>query len=66
MGKPMRKKRNHNNRLTIKKGNRLKRRTKDFDQIYEDVNDAQKNAALSNQEVDVDLPGLGQYYCIEC
>lgn len=34
--------------------------------IYEDVNIPEKRAKLENQEVDVDLPGEGQFYCIPC
>ncbi|VDK41731.1 unnamed protein product [Anisakis simplex] len=42
-----------------------KRKGKDMDQIAEDLK-PEKAAKLLNQEVDYDLPGDGQYYCIEC
>ncbi|KAJ1363931.1 hypothetical protein KIN20_023897 [Parelaphostrongylus tenuis] len=42
-----------------------KRPGKDIDQIHEDMKPS-KAAKLLNQEVDLDLPGDGQFYCIEC
>ncbi|GMT25465.1 hypothetical protein PFISCL1PPCAC_16762, partial [Pristionchus fissidentatus] len=42
-----------------------KRKGKDIDQIAEDLQ-PEKAAKLTNQEVDLDLPGDGQHYCIEC
>lgn len=44
---------------------KTKRKTKDHDQIHEDLK--LKNALkLLNQQVDHDLPGDGQNYCIHC
>lgn len=61
----LRRKRVHKNDKHLKKKYRLKRRTKDLDQIHVDMQP--KNAAkLKSQELDVDLPGAGQYYCIQC
>ncbi|PAV89526.1 hypothetical protein WR25_03026 [Diploscapter pachys] len=42
-----------------------KRPGKDLDQIHEDLR-PDKAQRLMNQEVDLDLPGDGQFYCIEC
>ncbi|VDD94453.1 unnamed protein product [Enterobius vermicularis] len=42
-----------------------KRRGKDLDEIHEDLR-PEKVAKLMNQEIDLDLPGNGQFYCIEC
>ncbi|CAJ0603216.1 unnamed protein product [Cylicocyclus nassatus] len=42
-----------------------KRPGKDLDQIHEDLK-PNKAAKLLNQEIDLDLPGDGQFYCIEC
>lgn len=44
---------------------RLKRRTKDLDQIHQDLAPGAAEKLL-NQPIDPDLPGLGQHYCIEC
>nr|XP_033200004.1 zinc finger protein 593 homolog [Bombus vancouverensis nearcticus]XP_033200005.1 zinc finger protein 593 homolog [Bombus vancouverensis nearcticus] len=55
----------HRGDTHLKKGWRTKRRTKDLDEIDEDLND--KNVErLLNQKVDLDKPGAGQYYCIHC
>ncbi|KAI1733156.1 zinc-finger double-stranded RNA-binding domain-containing protein [Ditylenchus destructor] len=42
-----------------------KRRGKDLDEILEDMK-PEKIMKLKNQEVDLDLPGDGQFYCVEC
>lgn len=42
-----------------------KRKGKDLDEIIEDLR-PEKSAKLLNQEVDLDLPGDGQFYCVEC
>lgn len=61
----LRRKRMHKNDKHLKKKYRTKRRTKDLDQIHADMQP--KNAAkLKSQELDMDLPGAGQYYCIQC
>ncbi|KJH47035.1 hypothetical protein DICVIV_06887 [Dictyocaulus viviparus] len=46
--------------------NKVKKRPgKDIDQIHDDMKP--KNAAkLLNQEINVELPGDGQFYCVEC
>jgi bud site selection protein 20 len=44
---------------------KTKRKTKDHDQIHEDLK-AENAFKLLNQPVDIDLAGSGQYYCIHC
>lgn len=61
----LRRKRMHKNDKHLKKKYRTKRRTKDLDQIHVDLQ-PQNAAKLKSQEVDMDLPGAGQYYCIQC
>jgi len=42
-----------------------KRKGKDLDQIHEDLQ-PEKKAKLRSQPIDLDLPGEGQHYCVEC
>ncbi|XP_018329950.1 zinc finger protein 593 homolog [Agrilus planipennis] len=49
----------------LKKKWRTKRRTKDLDQIDEDLK-PQNAEKLLNQETDLDKPGSAQFYCIHC
>jgi len=42
-----------------------KRKNKDLDEIFDDLQ-SQKLQKLVHQEKDIDLPGEGQFYCIEC
>ena len=60
-----RRKRMHKNIKDIKKKYRTKRRTKDIDQIHEDLR-PENAERLRSQAVDHDLPGLGQHYCLTC
>lgn len=49
----------------LRKKFRTRRRKRDLDQIHVDMQP--KNAAkLKSQELDMDLPGAGQHYCIQC
>ena len=60
-----RRKKMHVNDKTQKKKYRTRRRTKDLDQIQDDM--LPENASrLTNQPVDPDLPGEGRYYCLHC
>ena len=44
---------------------KTKRKTKDHDQIHQDLK--LKNAVkLLNQSEDIDLTGSGQHYCVHC
>ncbi|KAK7205728.1 hypothetical protein BZA70DRAFT_247117 [Myxozyma melibiosi] len=45
---------------------KTKRRTRDLDQVYNDIADPSTLQKLSNQPIDEDKPGLGQFYCVEC
>ncbi|KAK9366281.1 hypothetical protein V1509DRAFT_648812 [Lipomyces kononenkoae] len=45
---------------------KTKRRTRDLDQVHEDLSSQESVQKLSNQPLDESKPGLGQYYCIEC
>ncbi|CAG9860936.1 unnamed protein product [Phyllotreta striolata] len=49
----------------LKKKWRTKRRTKDLDEIDEDLK-PENCQKLLNQPVDFDKPGSGQHYCIHC
>ncbi|XP_058793427.1 zinc finger protein 593 homolog [Phymastichus coffea] len=60
-----RRKKHHKENLHLKKSHRTKRRTKDLDEIDEDLKE--ENAKkLINQELDFDKPGAAQNYCIHC
>ncbi|KAL6426090.1 hypothetical protein ACFW04_008986 [Cataglyphis niger] len=61
---PYKRKKYHRGDTHLKKGWRTKRRTKDLDEIDEDLKGNVKN--LLNQEVDFDKPGAAQHYCIHC
>ncbi|KAG5438314.1 hypothetical protein PCANB_002802 [Pneumocystis canis] len=44
---------------------KTKRYQRDIDQIIQDITTSELKTTLS-RNIDPDLPGLGQYYCIEC
>ncbi|XP_014206485.1 zinc finger protein 593 homolog [Copidosoma floridanum] len=60
-----RRKKHHKGILHIKKSHRTKRRTKDLDEIDEDLIEENVKQLL-NQEIDLDKPGAAQHYCIHC
>lgn len=61
----MARKKQHKGDKPLKEKYRLKRKTKDIDQIHEDLK--RENAEkLLNQEVDLDKPGSAQFYCLHC
>ena len=64
MGRLARKKQ-HKGDKPLKEKYRTKRKTKDYDEIHEDLKprNAQK---LLNQDIDFDRPGQAQHYCIHC
>ncbi|XP_002742090.1 zinc finger protein 593-like [Saccoglossus kowalevskii] len=64
MGRLKRKK-YHKGNTYVQKMFRTRRKTKDIDQIHEDMK-PEKADKLLNQEVDHDLPGAGQNYCLHC
>ncbi|KAJ3099597.1 Bud site selection protein 20 [Phlyctochytrium planicorne] len=47
----------------VKRLSRTRARVKDLDQIHDDLKRPEK---LQFKELDPDLPGLGQFYCMEC
>jgi len=49
----------------LKKGWRTKRRTKDLDQIDQDLQ-PENAEKLLKQDVDYEKPGLAQFYCVHC
>ncbi|XP_070205884.1 zinc finger protein 593-like [Littorina saxatilis] len=64
MGRLARKKQ-HKGDKPLKEKYRLKRKTKDLDQIQTDMlPDTAKG--LLNQSVDLDKPGAAQHYCLHC
>jgi bud site selection protein 20 len=56
-----RRSRTHKARKELSKKNRLRKRTKDLDQIVEDIETGRRQV-----EFDEDLPGGGQFQCVEC
>lgn len=48
-----------------RKEQKTKRKTKDLDQLYDDCK-PERAEKLQNQEIDYDLPGKGQHYCVPC
>jgi bud site selection protein 20 len=64
MGRVGRKK-HHKGDKPMKEKYRTKRKTKDIDQIHEDLK-PENAAKLLNQPADFDLPGNAQFYCLEC
>ncbi|XP_063405506.1 zinc finger protein 593-like [Mytilus trossulus] len=64
MGRYARKKQ-HKGDKPLKEKYRTKRKTKDLDQIHEDM--LPKNSTkLLEQEVNLDKPGGAQFYCLHC
>jgi hypothetical protein len=65
MGKPQARKKQHKGDKPLKEKYRTRRKTKDLDQIFEDM--LPKNAnKLLHQEVDFDKAGNAQFYCLHC
>ncbi|KAJ2766096.1 hypothetical protein IWQ56_000193 [Coemansia nantahalensis] len=61
----IRRKRMHCNNKELHHKYKTKRRTKDLDQIQEDLLPGNRERLLT-RPADEDLPGLGQHYCVEC
>ena len=51
---------------TFAKSIRTRRRTKDVDQIQDELVAVQANPQLNTRSLDFDLPGMGQHYCLCC
>lgn len=62
---PYKRKKQHRGDIHLKKNWRTKRRTKDLDEIDQDLKEENVKQLL-NQEVDYDKPGAAQYYCVHC
>ena len=45
---------------------KTKRRTRDLDLIFDDLSKPDTIQKLKQQPEDENLPGLGQYYCLQC
>jgi bud site selection protein 20 len=54
----------HKNNKEISKKYKTKRRTKDIDQVHDDLKP--DNAAKLLSQRDPDLPGSGSHYCLTC
>jgi bud site selection protein 20 len=65
MGQPTRRKKNLAKHKEYGKIRRTRNKTKDIDQILEDLL-PQNITKYENQPIDENLPGLGQHYCIAC
>lgn len=61
MGGPYARPGSHSKKRLLSTKYRLRRRAKDLDQIVEDL-----EAGRRQVEVDEDLPGGGQFQCVEC
>jgi bud site selection protein 20 len=65
MGHAQRRRKNLSKNKQFQKARKTKHRTKDIDQIIEDLK-PQNLIKLQNQPLDENLPGLGQHYCFFC
>ena len=65
MGKCQRKKGSTAKHKQYGKNRRTRNETKDLDQIVEDLQ-PEKFLRIQNPEIDENLPGLGQFYCVFC
>jgi bud site selection protein 20 len=65
MGKPQKRKKKTAMDKGTHKQLKLKHYAKDIDQVVHDLK-PENEKVLKNQEKDEDLPGQGQFYCVEC
>ena len=65
MGHCQRRKANTAKHKQYGKNRRTRNKTKDLDQIVEDLQ-PEKLLKFKNPETDENLPGLGQFYCVFC
>ncbi|TPX32042.1 hypothetical protein SmJEL517_g04773 [Synchytrium microbalum] len=63
MGQPQRRHKVHHSVRDVKRAGRTRARTKDLDQIFDDLKTPK---VLTQQAPDAELPGLGQHYCLHC
>lgn len=64
MGRLRRKRTHHGIRDNYRK-QRTRAYTRDLDQIHNDLK-PENIDKMKHQEIDTDLPGFGQHYCVEC
>ncbi|KAI8979062.1 hypothetical protein BDF20DRAFT_867427 [Mycotypha africana] len=64
MGRLRRKRTHHGIRDNYRK-QRTRAYTRDLDQIHDDLK-PENVEKIKHKEIDTDLPGLGQHYCVEC
>jgi len=62
---PKRRRKTHKNIKFLRKSVKTANRAKDLDQIQKELSDENKGIAKP-KEIDPDLPGLGQFYCLTC
>eukprot|EP00455_Lapot_gusevi_P035821 TRINITY_DN396_c0_g1_i2.p1 TRINITY_DN396_c0_g1~~TRINITY_DN396_c0_g1_i2.p1 ORF type:complete len:112 (-),score=18.70 TRINITY_DN396_c0_g1_i2:137-472(-) len=65
MGQAQRRSRTHHARKEYSKSRRTRRRTKDLDQIQDEIKKAAKKGD-ETKEINPELPGLGQFLCMPC
>ncbi|KAH6910486.1 hypothetical protein BKA70DRAFT_1185926 [Coprinopsis sp. MPI-PUGE-AT-0042] len=62
----LRRSRAHHARRDVHRAARTRVRGRDLDQIQLIDLDPKNRAALEAQPIDLERPGLGQHYCVEC
>ena len=66
MGKPQRRRKRTNKNKHLHKAHfKSRNQPKDFDQLHADIKPTNAGKFM-NPDIDEDLPGFGQYYCISC
>lgn len=65
MGKPQKRKKKTAMDKGVHKEVKMKHYAKDIDQIHDDLKPG-KVEKLESQQKDEDLPGQGQFYCVQC
>lgn len=67
MGKPQRRRKNGQTKNKyFSRLNKQKNVGGFEDLIYENLNDPAKVEAIKTRDADINLPGLGQFYCVTC
>ena len=66
MGKAQRRRGNTSKNKQYQKIRKTKHKTRDIDEILEDLKPDNLIKLQTNKKLDEDLPGLGQHYCVFC
>lgn len=67
MGKPQRRRKSGQTKNKFFSRNNKQKNVGGFeDLIYENLNEPSKIEAIKNRDADINLPGLGQFYCVHC